>query len=167
MTPIERLQRPTSSFRQMSQPRSSFVVDAKGGRKSIPLVINHPMPNYQYAGFDTGDPVGGRVVGVPTDLDTLRGRLISAVQAPLPLELHAKQSQGVMRIFKISDAATIDHVKAADADVQAAYDALKVADESALGSLQKRLNDANAAINTAVVTAHVAKHAVDAAPHDD
>ena len=75
--------------------------------------------------------------------------------------------KGVMRIFKISDAATIDHVKAADADVQAAYEALKVADESALGSLQKRLNDANAAINTAVVTAHVAKHAVDAAPHDD
>ena len=82
------------------------------------------------------------------------------------LRLHADAAdildsrKGVMRIFKISDAATIDHVKAADADVQAAYDALKVADESALGSLQKRLNDANAAINTAVVTAHVAKHAV-------
>ena len=59
MTPIERLQRPTSSFRQMSKPRSSFVVDAKGGRKSIPLVINHPMPSYQYAGFETGATEAG------------------------------------------------------------------------------------------------------------
>ena len=98
---------------------------------------------------------------------------IAAVLGAMDARLHGDAGdildscKSVMRIFKISDPATVDRVQAADGDVQAAYAALEAATNAARGSLQKRLDEAAAAINAAVVSAHAAKHAVDVAPHDD
>jgi len=98
---------------------------------------------------------------------------IAAVLGAMDARLHGDAGdildscKSVMRIFKISDPATVDRVQAADGDVQAAYAALEAATNAARGSLQKRLDEATAAINAAVVSAHAAKHAVDVAPHDD
>ena len=97
---------------------------------------------------------------------------IAAVLGAMDARLHGDAGdildscKSVMRIFKISDPATVDRVQAADGDVQAAYAALEAATNAARGSLQKRLDEATAAINAAVVSAHAAKHAVDVAPHD-